>query len=361
MRILLSNTDLISPAGTQRWVATIAAELTARGHDVAVLTARGNTLYPHLREHRDGDAYDLGILNHNDAFALARRVRMERCVYTAHGFTPEPEWVPPGADAYAAVDELTAAHIPWPATVIRNPVDLEQFAERHPVREIPRSVLLLSNKQGRARPIIEEACSIAGLDLRIVGGPTAVDDPAGPIDEADIVITSGRGVLEALACERNVYVMDFLGAKGYVEEASIRRLRADSYAGLLDGSWPTPEELARHLVDGYDPARRLRGLIAAEHAPAVVVDRYLELARGIGPARRLAGAALRRAGGPLTSRRTTKALSYLRRREPREAWRALRGSQHIPPLLESKLPEGTRVTFPDSLRGPRPELEHVYA
>lgn len=211
----------------------------------------------------------------------------------------------------------------------------------------PRRAIFLSNKQGRARAIIEQACHIAGIELRIVGGDTPSDTPEAEINWSDIVFTIGRGVPEALACNRNVYVLDLYGAKGYVRPDNVEHLRLDSYAGLLDSWWPTAEQLADELREGYDPSLRMREYVAAEHAPETVAERYLELAARVSRPVSLASRALRRIGGPLISRRTSKALSNARLGHPGAAMSALRGAQDLPPLLPSKLPAGVRVTFPD--------------
>ncbi|MGD8215859.1 hypothetical protein [Aestuariimicrobium sp. Y1814] len=146
-------------------------------------------------------------------------------------------------------------------------MDLDQFAERAPVGERPARALFLSNKQGAARQLIEEACRLAGLELRVVGGATAVDDPVEALNWADVVFSIGRGVIEAMACNRNVFVLDLYGAKGYVNHENVERMRMDSYSGLLDSSWPDAETLAAQLLAGYDPALRMRSYVEAEHAP----------------------------------------------------------------------------------------------
>lgn len=331
--------------GTQRWVGTMAAELQRRGVDVSLLTPEGNDLYPEIPDHEPGSHYDLALVNHNGPFKEAGRISIARSIYTVHGFVPAEEWAPFGADAYAAVSELAAAHVPWAATVIRNPIDIDLFRPTSEVSGSPRRVLFLSNRQGAARPLLEEACVQAGLELRVAGKDTPVHDPWRAMNWADIVVTIGRGVPEALACDRNVYALDHYGAKGYVTPRSMERMRLDNYAGHLDARWPSPGELAKELVEGYDSSLRMRALIMAEHSPSVVVDRYLALASEIRPIRRALGEKLRRHGGPLLSPRVTKAVSYMKLGRPAEALRALQGSQNTPPILKRKLPAGVQLTY----------------
>ena len=176
-----------------------------------------------------------------------------------------------------------------------------------------------------------------------------MDDPTEVINWADIVCTIGRGVIEAMACNRNVYTMDLYGAKGFVTHANVQRMRLDSYAGLLDARWPDAAALAKDLLGGYDPTLRMRDYVVAEHSPEIVVDHYLAAASSVPVSRRQLARALRRIGGPCTSRRTGKAVSYLRLGRPAEALKELRGAPRIPPLLQTKLPAGVSLTFPEEL------------
>lgn len=344
MRVLLTNASMRYLGGTQRWVGTMAAELQRRGMDVSLLTDK-NDLYPEISDHKPGSQYDLALVNHNGPFRETSGISISRSIYTIHGFVPAEEWAPFGADGYAAVSELAAAHVPWTATVIRNPIDIDLFHPESDVSESPRRVLFLSNRQGAARPLLEQACVQAGLELRVAGKDAPVHDPWRAMNWADIVVTIGRGVPEALACNRNVYALDHYGAKGYVTMRSMERMRMDSYAGHLDARWPSPGELAKELMEGYDPSLRMRERIMAEHSPSAVVDRYLALASDIKPIRLVVGEKVRRYGGPLLSPRVTKAVSYVKLGRPAAALQALRGSQNTPPLLRWKLPAGVELTY----------------
>ncbi|MGJ6980363.1 hypothetical protein ACSDQ9_07510 [Aestuariimicrobium soli] len=345
MKALLTNTNLSDRGGSQRWVETMAREMLRRGWEVKVFCPGPNTLLPWLPPHSSGDTYDLALVNHRDCFREIRRVPIDRLVYTAHGFLPDQEWVPSGADAYVAVSELTAAHIPWRSTVIRNPIDIDHFTEVRPVNRTPIRALILSNRASRARDLIRAACRLTGMELREAGMPNPVDDPAPLINEADIVFTIGRGVPEALACNRNVYAMDWYGAKGYVTGETAVRFRLDNYAGHLDSHWPTAEALARDLTDNYDPNRTMRDYAVAEHAPAGVLDRYLDVASRV-PGHRLRAARLmRRLGGPLTTHRLTKLAGYAVAGRPWEGVRAAMSTdQHPPVLIRSRLPDGVTLT-----------------
>lgn len=103
---------------------------------------------------------------------------------------------------------------------------------------------------------------------------------------------------------------------------------------------------------------QMRPYVEVVHPPAIVVDAYLELARSVTTRQRVQGRTLRRLGGPATSRRTPKALGHLQRGELGLAVRALHGSQRIPPLNPSRLPDDVRLTFPKHLLGPNAQGQH---
>lgn len=344
MKVLLTNSRMDYLGGTQRWVGTVGEELERRGATVRILSSF-NKLYPWIAPHTSGDRYDLALINHNGPFKESRKIQIRKRIYTVHGFVPAEEWAPPGADAYVAVSELAAAHLPWGATIIRNPIDVSLFRPGPPISADLKRVLFLSNRQGRARTILEDACRLAGVELRVIGKKSAVDDPWNAINWADVVVAIGRGVLEGLACNRNVFALDHYGAKGYVTPESFARYRLDNFAGHLDSYWPNPQELAEALIGGYRPTMEMRAQIAKEHSPAAVVDKYLSVAEGIGIPRRLATGLYRGAGGAFVSPRVTKALSYVGLGQPREALEALKGSQKTPPLIAAKLPPGVELTY----------------
>lgn len=308
MRILLTNSDFTYPGGTQSWVRSMHDALAAN-HKVHVHSHRPG-LPKHFTPFDPSLVYDLALINHGACLVDLRGARIDTRIFTSHGIIPAEEWPRLGADAYVAVSELVASHMPWRSTIIRNPIDTQRFDDHAPVHDVVRRAVFLSNRQGRARPIIEEACRLAGVELTIIGRETAVSDPETAINQADLVFGIGRSALEGLACGRRVIAFDHLGCKGLVTRPNIDWMRRDSFAGYVDSWWPDPEELAR-MIRTAEPLS-LRDLIVRDHSPEAVADAFLQLADQIPRMRRLRARAVRRGPRVLSSSRIPALLADLR-------------------------------------------------
>jgi hypothetical protein len=307
MRILVGNHHLAAWCGSETFTATLVRELVRQGHTVevfaCVLGEVSESLAPlarvvcrqylsRLRWATEVDPeppYDLVLTSHHTAQQAAEglgRVHLTIC----HGVVPDLEQPHPGADGYVAVSEEVRDHLAshgFASTVIRNGVDTGRF---RPYRHLParlERVLLLSNYDG-AEPVVREATEAVGARFRRVGGASAVPNVAGAIDEADLVVTVGRGAYEAMSAGRNVVIFDrrdydeVQGADGFVTPDDLPQLLTHNCSGRTRSlRWGAPE-----LADAlrrYDPAmgNALRDY-AVEHLDVrVQVERTLALAAEI--------------------------------------------------------------------------------
>jgi hypothetical protein len=152
-------------------------------------------------------------------------------IFMSHGTTPVTE-TPPGCrvDWYVAINEDVRDHLIThgaPAdriTIIRDFVDLTRFRQMSPVRPRLEHALYISNyKKWRTFALITRACKELDISLKCIGSPygrsrvVEVD-----INQSDLVISAGRGILEAMACARPVIVLEQMRGDGY--------LTADVYA-----------------------------------------------------------------------------------------------------------------------------------
>lgn len=275
----------------------------------------------HVHSHRPGlpegytpfspsITYDLAMINHGACLLDLKTARIGTRIFTSHGIVPAEEWPRMGADAYVAVSELVASHIPWTSTIIRNPIDTQRFNDLHPVNEMVQRAVFLSNRQGRARPIIEEACRLAGVELTVIGGDTAVSDPETAINQADVVFGIGRSALEGLACGRRVIAFDHLGCKGLVTPSNLDWMRQDNFAGYVGSRWPRPQEIAEMLTSAEPLSLRHR--IIEDHSPGAVAAAYLALADKASRRMRILSGAVRRGPALLSSSRATAVYADVR-------------------------------------------------
>lgn len=284
MKILLTNYSLNWLGGTQTWVRAVAKELTSLGHEVHLFAGDGKydllPEYPHF----DGGHYDLALINHNVCLGALVGTDIDCKIFTSHGIIPHLEQPQTGADKYVSVSEEVQQNLldkGFASSVIRNPIDTETYISKHPTNEKLTNVLFMSNYQGDARDVIEQACK--GLNLRIFGKSDKGGEPTqNVIDEmnwADLVIGLGRTAYEAMSCERNVIIYDYNGADGFVTPQAMPEYRKNNCSGRAYGKKYTVPDL-RAILSLYDQnlGKKLREYIIENNNVKKVVQQYLDLA-----------------------------------------------------------------------------------
>lgn len=221
MKILIGNHQLGDIGGSETHAYTLATELKKQGHDVTALGACFNTgiVSSQLQKNgihcvygRHAAAYDLILINHT---STAQAV--EGCtgykVQTCHGVYPQLEQPFPGMDRYVSISEEVQHHLKikgYESIVIRNAVDCERFKPKTDLPSKLSKVLSLAHSE-RANNIIKHACSIAEVKyIELCKFKRQVNrwDMENVVNEADLVVSLGRGVFESVSCGRNVVVFD---------------------------------------------------------------------------------------------------------------------------------------------------------
>jgi len=270
MKILLTNLNLDTLGGTETWTATVAKELTRLGHEVHLFSAGGYSLLPDYK--RLDNNYDLALINHNVCLPAIDGIDIKRRIFTSHGIIPYVEQPIEGADVYISVSEEVQANLEkkgFKSDVIRNPIDTETFVETERNNEL-KKVLFMSNYQGEARKVIEDATK--GLELRVFGADNRVN-ALDAMKWADLVIGLGRTALEAMSLGRNVIVYDYNGADGFVDEDTILEFRKNNCSGRRYGIKLKAESL-RELYKKYN-AHSMRNYILKNNDVKQIVQKYL--------------------------------------------------------------------------------------
>lgn len=275
MKIIITNNALGSYYGTETWVYAMARELS-REHEVGVYTKHIGKMAEKIREFADvytemRDA-DLYIVNHRNCFEDIPRGKP--LIYTSHGRGIIEE---PPEDAFSVgVTEETAKG----KLVIRNGIDCERFKSNKPINNELKNVLYLSHPHyGRAGEMIRKACH--GLNLITI--KEEIFEIENLINEADLVITLGRGILESLACERNVISadwragwMDNFSGGGIISEDNFDLLKTHAFSGRNKPIIFTAERL-REEMRKYNPKRTLRKRILSEFNIKNQSKKYINL------------------------------------------------------------------------------------
>ena len=301
MKILLTNHHLALLGGTETASYTLALALRDAGHEVSVATVEPGAVSEALEKEGFELTVELGgwrgrpfdiIHAHHNAMALTARYHFPRTpmIFVGHGILPELEQPPSvdlGIGVFAGVSEEVSEA--WRANygikeveVVRNAVDCERFRPREPLHSELRRVLVLSNHfPDELRAVVDRACELAGAEVGYTGlEDGAVWNTEETINGADLVISLGRGIVEAMACGRAALVFDWHGADGIVTADNYFETRKHNFSGRRFGHALDAEGLAGELKK-YRPAMgdANRALALEHHDIGKAVKRYEELYR----------------------------------------------------------------------------------
>ena len=324
MRILLGAWHATGFAGTQSWVYTVAHALRELGHEVSVLvTARremamrlisaGFEVYSTVKD--DRPACDLVIASqprmlhvcpicrqsqvpnddmtmpkHTDSYVAKKCLgsgmkgmdalpKVKR-LYVCHGWLPHEKPVLDGTP-YVAVSPEVATNLKSDfsidATVIGQPIDFDRFRPVMPLRMEKPKALVLSTWPASPEHVAS-ACEEAGVEIFVPDSPGGCWNMPGRINKVDIVIGTGRGIAEAMACGRVACICGQFGCDGLVTPGLIEKQAEFNFSGR----WKKGE-LPNALMDalkGYDPVYGRWGTIEAHKrfAPLGIAQALLEAA-----------------------------------------------------------------------------------
>jgi O-antigen biosynthesis protein len=235
-------------AGVPTFVVTLSDELRRRGHDVTVFCPRvgraGRPLegrLPVATNLSDLPVPDVMIAHHTtSAVALRSRFLEVPMVFLAHGVvSPESQPPPVRVDAFVAINEQTVDHlfarrIPLEQiAIVRDFVNVARFAPSSPLRDVPRVLFVSNYKKWKNHSALVRACAKLGFEFRAVGAPYGRSKHIErDMNNADVVVSWGRGILEAMACGRAVVSFDQTMGDGYLDETRYYASRRHNFGPL---------------------------------------------------------------------------------------------------------------------------------
>lgn len=275
----------------------MAIELRRRGVLVDIYTPNpgrvsrrlGNTVTRADLSQTPKGWYEAAFVNHWPCLDVISPLGIaQKVVLTLHGPAHRLERPKRGADIYVSVSEeiqRAASEDGFLSEVIRNGVDLSRFSPRRPLSPTLRRVGLLSNYR-RAEKGVAMACEIAGCEFMGIGGSSYREDVASAINECDLIVSVGRGAMEAMACGRALVIYDNRGyypntTDGYFTPAIGHTSRGCNYTGRALKVPVTPHSLADLLMQ-YDASHGPvnREYCEQHHDVRDQVGRYLALIDG---------------------------------------------------------------------------------
>lgn len=296
LHILLTTHHLLSYQGSEVFTFTIADFLIRKGHKVSVYCAYVGNLRKDFEKIGVAIVSDLNLIkgqdfdvahvhHHINAYEIRYYFPELPIVLLCHGiiFLENPPPVDLKISQYLATservrDSMTTKGVQKEDILIfRNMVDSDKFYPLSEINERPKRALILSNKIDPASEnVIRQACTALKIRTKFVGLRfQQVDYEQIPllINEADIVFSLGRGVIETMLGGRIPIVFDYEGGDGMVTPSTIMQNMTCNFSGNLHNSRYTFDELIR-ILKGYsvENGRQLRK-IALDYFAA---DRQIE-------------------------------------------------------------------------------------
>jgi O-antigen biosynthesis protein len=293
---ILTSSYYLDLSGVPTYTLTMFRELRRRGHDVRVYTVEGGALETYMNVVRDGDTIptpDVIIAQHNEcARRLYKLFPDVPMIFSAHGVLPQGEQPPDDAfiKFYTAINEDGVDHLisrGIPASkieIVRDFVDTHLFQNLlFPINERPHRVLYISNRRrSQTYFTIEEACKRLLIPFRAVGAPygrLSVVDLPNVINHADVVIGSGRAILEAMSVARAVISLDQNQGDGYLDGDTYYESRRRNFAGAnCRYQEMTVDDLIREFTNYRQTDSILnRDLVLRFHNVEIGVNQLLDL------------------------------------------------------------------------------------
>jgi len=218
MNILVATNHLAGLGGSETFTEAMFLELRRRGHNVDLFSFKEGPISDDLGgiTKKLKTEYDLIIINHNTCVHALRNVKGKK-IFTSHGIYPAMEQAIPGADKYVGISEEVVDKMKsdgFSAELIRNGIDCEKFYPIDNIKVKPKRLLCMCQGE-EARNNVKMACEKLGIEFDYLD--KSVRNVQDRINQADIVVSLGRGVYEAMACGRAVIVYD---SRGYTKHSA---------------------------------------------------------------------------------------------------------------------------------------------
>lgn len=180
-------------------------------------------------------------------------------------FLEQPVPCDVGVSHYLAISEEVKKNLVEQAvpereiTIIRNLVSSRRFFPKNPIRQRPERILVLSNKIDEERKMVLcAAAQTIGASIKFIGLRSASipqDKLCDAINDADVVVTLGRGAVEAMLCGRVPLVFDIHGGDGLVTPENLHELKTCNFSGRYFGL----DYSAKDLVEEFQKYRQDNG------------------------------------------------------------------------------------------------------
>ena len=281
MRILMTQRELVTIAGSEMVTVEVAKALASRGHEIAVYSPKigdvAKVLLPSgvqvLRELRDAPWEPELIYgqHHLPAMAAIARFSQSPAIYYCHGTQPWVERPPVHARIHKYImmcewmvlrSQTEFGLAPEQVTFVPNFVNLKRFSEVRPAPARIRNALLFGGPRLPDQELrkLEAACASLDITLDKIGHAygTHRSRPEIFLQKYDLVFAIGKCALEAIAT--GCAVIPVIPGRHEIarpeigESPAIERLGRNQGAGLSrnhgDNCTPRCDRLQSAFADG---------------------------------------------------------------------------------------------------------------
>ena len=297
MKILLTNAFLDLPGGTENWVKTMGSALQKKNHEIYIYSPSKGKFSQHLEEigfdvwdtFDNQMSFDAAIINHSVCLReiISQRKRSYPLVFTSHGPFEELEKPINGADLYVSVSEETqtrSSNLGFKSILIRNPINTDIYTAKEPTNTSIKNILLVSHRQNKAK-IYKKLAKTLKAKLFCIGhkNKKLSYEVYNEINQVDLVLSLGRGCLEAMSCERNVIVAGQFGLDGYIDNNSILELRENNCSGRRynHDSFTLKDLLEEVNKYHREQGKKNREYILKNNDYLEIAEQYLELINSV--------------------------------------------------------------------------------
>lgn len=285
MNILITNHHLNLFGGSETFTFTLAVALKNKGHNVEILTAESGAVAAKLTPlgipvHQEPSSVNFTpdiIHAHHNTMALVARAAFPGVpmFFLSHGVVPgleSPPSINAGIAIFAGVSEEVQLNLKDKYNIknpqiCRNGVDLERHCPRGEINVTPEKILIISNHYSNEQlALVQGACEILGAQLNMIGLQTqSVWETEEIINQHDVIISLGRGCLEAMACARAVFIFDHFGGDGFITDENYQEIRKHNFSGRRYRIQYSAETLAEQLREYSREMGLVNRRIVEEH------------------------------------------------------------------------------------------------
>lgn len=189
--------------------------------------------------------FDLAHVQHNSCLLDVRATFPTLPIlFSSLGVLPfleQPVFFDVGVSQYLAISEEVMENLTKQAVssadinIFRNVVNDKIFRPLNLIRPNLERILVLSYRMEETQKVLlRVAARELGASIRFVGSASETltqDQLANAINEADVVVSIGRGVVEAMFCGRIPFIFDVHGGDGFVTPDSLGTLQTCNFSG----------------------------------------------------------------------------------------------------------------------------------